>query len=319
MADSEQISIFDDETGQGLFVDDLAHGGLVADTSAAAPQDEPEALVALPLSIQEAPEVIIIHCRRCGQDAARDHRSPHLCQACAKAENSRVTYYRQHQDDWLAVARESGIDLWLQQPGETQWEYTVWTAYRDSYPGKKPSYGSVAEQLSTTYESVKKIAARWVFQTRMQAWMAECDRITMLQRREEILTMNKAHVDMAATLREKLATAIELIVPERLKPGEIASLARLSADMERKARIDTVAQEEMRRELVSDAGNPELKKSQTKQGDLSEVVQILLKAGALGDITQIGVRETTTKTTEVALVDKQGQSASLEMDGEEDV
>lgn len=235
-----------------------------------------------------------------------------MCVECEKAENSRITYYRQHQEDWIANAKENGIDLWNQQPGETQWEFTVWTAYRDSYPGKKPSYSSVAQQLDTTYNAVRKIAQRWSFQMRMQAWMKHCDDITLLQRREEILNMNKEHVDMAAKLRSKLNTAIDLIDPMALKPSEIASLAKLSAEMERKARVDTIAQEELRSNSLVDTDNPDLKKSPTKQADLGEVVNILLKAGALGDITQIGVRQT--QTTEVALVDANGNASSVTME-----
>ena len=234
---------------------------------------------------EEAGDMI---CRKCGQDKEEfSSRDKNLCVDCAKAEASRVTYYRQHQRDWLAEAKEQGLVVWLQQPGETQWEYTVWTAYRDSYPGKRPSYASVAEQLGTSYGVVSKIAQRWSFPVRMQMWIAECDKITMLQRREEILNMNKAHVDMAVTLRNKLDIAIGLIDPETLKPSEIASLAKLSAEMERKARIDTEAQEELRSQLLVDTGNVELKKAQTKQSDLSEVLQILIKSGAM-----VGIKET---------------------------
>lgn len=255
---------------------------------------------------------LMVNCPRCGQYKPAHQTDRHLCVDCARAENTRVTYYRQHQEDWIANAKENGIDLWAQQPGETQWEFTVWTAYRDSYPGKKPTYGDVARQLNTTYNSVKKIAQRWSFQLRMQAWMKYCDEITLLQRRQEILDMNKDHVDMAAALRAKLNTAIEAIDPLALKPSEISSLAKLAADMERKARLDTIEQEELRRDSLVDTENPDLKKSPTKQSDLSEVVGILLKAGALGDITQIGVRQT--KTTEVALVDSSGNASSVKME-----
>ena len=185
----------------------------------------------------------------------------------------------------------------------------MWTAYRDSYPGKKPTYSDVAKQLGTTYNVVKKIAQRWSFPVRMQLWMAECDRITMLQRKEEILSMNKAHIDMATKLREKLNAAIDAIDPSTLKPSEIASLAKLSADMERKARIDSESQDEMRRQLLVDNSNPELKKTQTKQSDLGEVLQILLKAGALKNITTIGVKETTTR--EVIAHDDEGNVAAM--------
>lgn len=261
----------------------------------------------------ESMPVEMVHCPRCGQFKPAHHIDKHLCIDCVNAENSRVTYYRQHQDDWIANAKENGVDLWLQQPGETQWEYTVWTAYRDAYPGKKPSYGDVARQLNTTYNSVKKIAQRWTFQLRMQAWMKYCDDLTMQQRRQEIIDMNKEHVDMAAKLRKKLDAAIESIDPLSLKPGEIASLAKLASEMERKARVDTIAQEELRRDSLVDTENPDLKKSPTKQADLSEVVGILLKAGALGDITQIGVRQT--QTTEVVVRDTDGNANTLEMDG----
>lgn len=260
----------------------------------------------------ELTEVTHVDCPRCGQRKPAHHIDRHLCIDCAKAENSRLTYYRQHQEDWMANAKENGLDLWVQQPGETQWEFTVWTAYRDSYPGKKPSYGDVARQLNTTYSSVRKIAQRWSFQARMQAWMKQCDDITLQQRRQEILDMNKDHVDMAARLRAKLSSAIDSIDPLALKPGEIASLAKLATEMERKARVDTIAQEELRRDSMVDTENPDLKKSPTKQADLSEVVGILLKAGALGDITQIGVRQS--NTTEIALVDNSGKSASMTMD-----
>ena len=235
----------------------------------------------------------MIKCPKCGQEKEAHHSDKHLCVDCVNAENTRLTFYRQHQGDWIAEAKEHGIAPWLQQPGETQWEYTVWTAYRDSYPGKKPTFNDVALQLGTTYNVVRKIAQRWTFPARMQLWMAECDRITMLQRKEEILGMNKAHIDMATKLREKLQTAIDVIDPLALKPAEIASLAKLASEMERKARVDTEAQDELRRGLLVDNANPELKKAQTKQGDLSEVLQILLKAGALKSVTAIGVKETT--------------------------
>lgn len=254
----------------------------------------------------------MIQCPKCGQLKERARKSPHMCVDCEKAENNRITYYRQHQDNWMDVAKEAGLDLWLQQPGETQWEFSLWVAYRDSYPGKKPTLSDVAKQMGTTYNVVKKVAQRWSFPVRMQAWMQECDRITLLQRRQEVLDMNKDHVDMAARLRAKLSTAIDNIDPTLLKPSEIASLARLAAEMERKARIDTIAQEEMRRDMMVETENPELKKSPTKSSDLSEVVGILLKAGALGDVTHIGVKET--KTTEVVVADADGNMSGIKME-----
>lgn len=258
-----------------------------------------------------------IQCPRCGQKKPADARNPHICVDCAKAENNRYMHIRQHQGDWIEEAKSAGIDVWLQQPGETQWEYTIWCTYRDAYPGRRPSYRMVAEQLNTTVNVVEKAAQRWSFQARMQIWMAECDRITMQQRHQEILDMNKDHIDMAARLRSKISTAIDCINPEALKPGELATLLRLAADLERKAHVDDLAQEEMLRELSRDTENPALKKSPTKHDDLGEVVKILMDAGALGNITQIGVRETTTTVRETVAVDNNGAAASIVQEQEE--
>lgn len=240
--------------------------------------------------------VATITCPRCGQDKPADSRNPHICEDCAKAENSRVSYLRQHQEDWIEAAKEAGVDTWLQQPGETQWEYTVWQAYRDAYPGKKPTYGDVARQLNTTVGAVHKIAQRWTFPARLQLWIAECDRLTIAQRHQEILSMNAEHIDMASRLRSKMSLAIDCVDPTTLKPSELATLLKVATELERKARLDVMETEDLRRGSMSiESENPNLKKSPTKQGDLGEVVKILLNAGALGSVTQIGVRETTTR------------------------
>lgn len=254
--------------------------------------------------------IVYIECPKCARRAAQDPVDSHMCVDCAKAENVRYTYIHQHQNDWLLVAKEAGIDVWLRQPSETQWEYTVWVAYRDSYPGKKPSYTSVAKQLTTTYNAVRKIAQRWSFQARMQAWMTECDRITMLQRSSEILSMNAEHISMAKRLRDKLSTAIDVIDPKFIKPSELASLIRVGAELERKARVDSIAQDNCRSMLASDNNNPELRKGQTKQSDLQDIITILMNAGALSHITTIGIRET--RTTEMALMGRDGVITQVE-------
>lgn len=243
--------------------------------------------------------VEIITCRQCGQQKTASRRTPHWCVDCERAYNNRYSFMRQQNADWMDVAKDNGIELYERQPGETQLEWTIWQAYRDSYPGAKPSYRVVAEKAKSTYDFVQKTAARWNFQIRMQAWIAECDRATMAQRRQEVLSMNADHIAMAAALRGKLNTAIAAIDPMSLKPGEINGLMKTMAELERKARLDTMAVEEQMGAGFVDADNPELKKSPTKQSDLAEVVGILLKAGALGDITQIGVRQTETKVTEI--------------------
>lgn len=243
--------------------------------------------------------VEIITCRQCGQQKPASTRTPGWCVDCEKAYNNRYSYIRTHNSDWMEIAKDNGIELYERQPGETQLEWTIWQAYRDSYPGAKPSYKAVAEQVGSTYDFVRKTAARWSFNTRMQAWIAECDRVTLAQRRQEVLDMNADHISMANKLREKLLVAIDGLRPEELKPAEINSLMKTMTELERKARVDTMSVEGQLGEGFVDADNPELRKSPTKTNDLGEVIGILLNAGALGDITQIGVRQTETKVTEI--------------------
>lgn len=254
--------------------------------------------------------VEIITCKQCGQQKPASTRTPGWCVDCEKAYNNRYSYMRRHQGDWTEIAKDSGLELYERQPSETQLEWTIWQAYRDSYPGAKPSYRKVAEIVGTTYDFVKKTAARWTFQVRMQAWIAECDRMTMTQRRQEVLDMNKQHIDMAAKLRAKLDAAIEGLNPYELKPSDINSLLKTVTELEKKARIDMLEREALIGDGFVDNDNPELKKSPTKQNDLGEVVKILLNAGALGDITQIGVRKT--ETTELVMRDGDGNEVSHE-------
>ncbi len=235
---------------------------------------------------------MMIKCRRCGQEKTPHKTNRHLCEDCVKAENNRVSYYRYHNFNWIDIAREAELELWERQPAETDREWQIWLAYRDMYPSTRPSYRQVAEQLGTTVAVVKKIGARWDFPVRLQAWAKYVDNLTLQQRQQEILDMNKKHIEMAQALNEKLATAINAIDPYELEPKDIKGLLQLSAELERKARLHN--SDVIRPELADE--NPNLKDSPTKTEDLKEVLDILVKANVF---KAIGVKKTT--TTEVVV------------------
>ena len=179
--------------------------------------------------------VELITCRQCGQQKPASKKTPNWCVDCERAYNNRLSYRRQNNGDWPEIAKENGIALWERQPGETQLEWSIWQAYRDSYPGAKPTYKGVAEKVGSTYDYVCSVASRWSFQMRMQAWIAECDRMTMAQRRKEVLDMNADHIAMATKLRAKMHAAIDNIDPYELKPGELSSLLKTMSELERRA------------------------------------------------------------------------------------
>ena len=64
------------------------------------------------------------------------------------------------------------------------------------------------------------------------------------------------------------------------------------------------------RETAMDLTNPEVKKNQTKTDDLAEVVQILMKAGVLGDAVSLGIKQ----TTEIVAIDQSGARRSVVTD-----
>ena len=229
---------------------------------------------------------MLIKCSRCSQEKTPHKTNRHLCEDCVKAENNRVSYYRYHNFNWIDVAREAELELWERQPAETDREWQIWLAYRDMYPSTRPSYRQVAEQLGTTVAVVKKIGARWDFPVRLQAWAKYVDNLTLQQRQQEILDMNKKHIEMAQALNEKLTTAINAIDPYELEPKDIKGLLQLSAELERKARLHNP--DVLRPELADE--NPNLKNSPTKTEDLKEILDILVKANVF---KAIGVKQTT--------------------------
>lgn len=234
----------------------------------------------------------MINCKRCSRDAEPHSSNPHLCEECVKAENNRVSHVRRHNENWLDVAAEAELELYERQPGETDREYQIWLAYRDSYPSVRPSNRLVAEQLGTTVNVVSKVSQRWSFPVRMQAWAKHVDQLILRQRQQEIVDMNAEHVNMATTLNNKLKVAIEGINPASLTPKEIQGLMKVATDLERKARLDTTSVTPAQTEDK----NPNLRESKVPTDNMQEIVAIL---GAAGVLSNFGIRQTT--TTEVVV------------------
>lgn len=241
---------------------------------------------------QLASTSVEIHCPHCGRDhVMQSAYSKGMCVDCYQAlANRNTTLYRHGDPDWKAKAQKEGIALYERLPQESQRDYEIFKTYMMMYPLERPTLKKVAERMGLAYGTVTECSMRCHFKERLDAWMRECDKATLLQRRTEMIEMNSQHIKMATTLRSKLLAAMNMLEPGALKPTEIAQLAKLANSMEREARIDQIAQEEMRADLTKGDENPDLKKSVTKAGDLGEVLSVLMKSGALGDAKSIGVR-----------------------------
>lgn len=234
-------------------------------------------------------------CPRCSTEQPQEDFRNGVCEKCSKLERSRA-YHIQKNTNWVELAEEAGLDLFERQPGETDNEYAAWAVYRDMYPNEKPSLKVAAERCGLSYSSMKNISSRWSFATRMQAWIQSVDEHLMNQRRNEILAMNEQHMGMAMKLNEKIAQAIDHIQPEYLAPKDINALMKTASELERKARVDQMQMIAAGNPNSGSDENPDLKKTQVKTSDISEIIKILGTAGVMGDF---GVKQTT--TTEVVV------------------
>ena len=255
-------------------------------------------------------------CPKCGRTGVEKHPTERFCVDCVKAERSRLARAYSNNENWQDVAIEAGLNFWDRQPKETNWEYLIWETYMGMYPFKKPTYQDVAEKLETTVGVVKRVAKRWDFTVRLQHYMQYCDAQLRQERLNAMVEMNREYVDAASVLRSKMRLAVDAIDPMDLaaKPKDLVAVAKLADDMERKGRIDTETRMSELAELNGGGDGTGQKKRLTKKDDLGEVIKILMDSGALGSITQIGVKE----TRETVLVDSEGNTVAMQQGGDEE-
>lgn len=194
-----------------------------------------------------------------------------------------------HGTDWLTIAEENEIPIYAQQPEEDEREFSMWLCYRDQYPEKKPNMKHVSTALDITYGNVRDVASKWDWQLRMKAWAKHLQDLSLQRRQQNIVAMNNKHIEMSATLQDKLKTAIDNIDPYQLQPKDINALMKTATELERKAY--DVGVEEWRPDLVPEGGK-DVKDSPTKKEDITEVMAILAQAGLFSG-KKVGIEQTT--------------------------
>ena len=245
------------------------------------------------------------HCGRTG--VVRSRSNKHMCVECERAWHNRMHALRDTNRDWMTIAKQAGLELWERQPGETQWEYEIWQCYRDQYPQQKPSLADVARTLALPRNVVNTVATRWQYVTRLQSWVRSVDIKLVNDRRQAIADMHTAHLDLARKMSEKASEALKYLDASTMSAKDITSMLRTMVDIENKARLDQLQNDEKLAEVNSAAENPNLKTVESKQSDLGEIIGVLASAGVLGDITRIGVKSGPTEV--VAEVNRQQSEA----------
>lgn len=254
-----------------------------------------------------------IRCLHCEQDDVPESLfQVGMCVDCyVQMANRNTRLMRWGNKNWKEDAEAAGVELYEQQPAESHIDYMRFCCYRDMYPSTKPTLKEVARQLNVAYGVVTSCATRWHWHERLIAWMKECDRLTLEQRRQEMIDMNKRHIELANMVDSKLREALTAMDPRMMKPSEINQLIKTMAQLERESRVDTIAQEEMRAEMTQGVENPELKQSVTKKEDFAEILGVLKQAGVL-DNSDIGIKKVSKDGSSEELVVKPSKEVVID-------
>jgi len=249
--------------------------------------------------------ITCMHCER--DDVPESLFQVGMCVDCyVQMSNRNTKLMRWGNKNWQEDAEAAGVELYEQQPAESPVDYSRFCCYRDMYPSTRPTLKAVAKQLNISYGAVQSTASRWHWRERLIAWIKECDRVTLEQRRQEMISMNQRHIELAEKVDRKIQQALDRMDPASMKPSEVNQLMKTMAQLERESRIDTIAQEELRNEITHGAENPELKQSPTSQDDFAEILGVLKQAGVLDD-SDIGLKKVKKDGTSEELVVKQSK------------
>jgi len=229
----------------------------------------------------------IWHCEKCHGTVDKNAADPRYCNSCYELETQNSSVAKKMNSSWMDEAGLLGLELFERQPEETNLEWRIWETYRSYYPRKMPTWNELADACESSVVTVVKTAAKWSFKVRLMSWSRFTDEGIQEKRIAAIKEMNVNQLSMAQTIQEKLKTAIEILDPTLLRPGEIVNLFKVATELERK--ITTYVDEKVESESLA-GKNKGL--TLTKAEDLNEVVAILQKTGLLDNKT-IGIEQTT--------------------------
>ena len=231
-------------------------------------------------------------CVDCGKPC---ERGGNLCNACDKKQKS-VSVSNEY---WMEQAESVGLELWERQPHETDTEWATWCAYRKYYPGKQRTKLEIAQEVGIAVATLGTIGRKWNYNIRIRSWATHIDTMIKDTRYNDIMEMNKQHIDMAKRLNAKVSEAIDYVEPSALTPHQLTTLMKMTTEMEKKARVDQLDVHDKKTEIAGVVEAPKQQKEGIKKSEMAEVLGILLSAGAIEQTTT-----TKLKREEVEVIDQ---------------
>lgn len=194
-------------------------------------------------------------------------------------------------NDWQALSRSLGLELFERQPEETDEEWRCWDAYRRAYPGKLPTMSQLSKQVGVSVATLVRMSERWSWKVRMMHWSRFTDADIQDERRAAIKEMNQKQLGLAQSMFDKLQEAVDYMDPATMKPSEITNMFKVVTGLQKD--IATYTEEVVDQPALD--GHAVKQSQVTKKEDLGSVAEILASVGLLDGAT-LGVR-----TTEVVI------------------
>ena len=238
-------------------------------------------------------------CKSCGKtfdiEVKRSNANREYCADCAPAARKEARLAKR-DNDWIEQAREQGIPLWEQQPGESNEEYELWTTYRDLWPDERPTVTKVSRLSAVGVGTVQRAYNTWTWAARLQSWIREVTAEQTASLRRAKREMVEDHVAMGKLMREKAMQAIDGFDPYDVTPNELVAILKETQRLESSGRemldeidrataadVDMVTAPDGLFLTEDEAAQQESNMQQGRLGaaELVEVAAILAAAGVL--------------------------------------
>jgi hypothetical protein len=128
---------------------------------------------------------------------------------------------------------EPEILAWDRQEDEPEKAYGYFVLYRDL--GRTRTVAKVATEVNKSRDYLHKLATRWKWVQRAQAWDREEDRLYVEGLAEQRRDMAKRHARIAGALQAKLVARLQSLDASKLSPADIARWLEVATRVERLA------------------------------------------------------------------------------------
>lgn len=127
------------------------------------------------------------------------------------------------------------VQPWERQEDDTPKAWEAFVVYRDM---EKRSLAKVADELGKSVKLIERWSAKYNWQSRIDAWEVEKDRLLRIELTKDIGAMRKRHADIASAMLVKASRALLKIPDDEIKATDISRMVDVASKLERISRGD---------------------------------------------------------------------------------